>query len=119
MQSGGEAVDGRALDLRADTLRIDRPAAIYRVNDAMHFHGAVFDAGFHHGGSVALKRKVSGSSAGNTLWQRLAPTGFFSRQAQHALKASGIERPVLLVVGDVGELAIISNESPGKFQRLG
>ena len=62
MQSSREAINGRAFDLRADTLRIDRPAAIYRVNDAMHFHAAVFNAGFHHRRSVALKGIVSGDS---------------------------------------------------------
>src|SRR5256885_11651096 len=49
-------------------------------------------ADFNDSSRVALKGIVSGDAARNALGERLAPTGFLRREAQHTLKASGVER---------------------------
>src|SRR6266436_320171 len=119
MQSGRESVDSRALDLRANAFRIDRPAAIHGVNDTLHLHGAVFHTDFDDSSGVTLKGIVSGDAARNSLWERLAPSSFLRRQAQHALQTSRVERLAFLRVGEIGYFAILSDEAQAKFQRVG
>src|SRR5207302_1633531 len=63
--------------------------------------------------------KVSGDAARNSLGERLAPPGFLRREAQHTLEAGGVEWLVLLRVGEIGDLAILSDEAQAKFQRVG
>jgi hypothetical protein len=74
---GGDAVDGRAFDLRSDAVGIDGAAAVDGVNDAMHMDLAVFDTDFGDARGVGLEGKISGDAAKDARGQRLVPTGFF------------------------------------------
>src|SRR5882724_8625655 len=115
MQSGGQAVDGGAFDLRADAIWIDGPSAIHGINKTVHLYGAVLDADFGDSGGVGIERIKRGNTASLAFWQRLTPARFFGGELQNALETRGVERRCF-IFAELRNFAVAPNELQAKGQ---
>src|SRR5258708_27082419 len=117
MQSGGEAVNGPAFDLSADSVWIDGTAPIHGINETVNFHRAFFHAGFGDGRGVGIERIKRGDASSLALWQRLSPASFLCGELQNTLKPSGIKGR-LFFASELRNLAVTANEFQAKGQRI-